>query len=232
MDVTLLIDSQGNLFLVGKDGTLFGGFGTIKLETGHTDLGDKDDDEKHNRAKDGNGLKFHANFSIQTSLGLIRGNVNFNPSGLHGYIEIGDTRLKLRAFRESAENQLSNISTRAFVNNTPQGQLISGFIVTGGAKLVMIRALGPSLTNQGVTDPVLPDPVVTLFRDGVEIARNDNWQTSGNAAAMTASGIAPTNSNEAAILVRLEPGAYTAVVNDSSNRTGVALVEVYSIAVD
>lgn len=41
--------------------------------------------------------------------------VNFNPSGLHGYIQIGDTRLKLRAFRESTENQLSNISTRAFV---------------------------------------------------------------------------------------------------------------------
>jgi hypothetical protein len=158
--------------------------------------------------------------------------VNFNPSGLHGYIQIGDTRFKLRAFRESLENQLSNISTRAFVNNTPQGQIIAGFIVTGGAKLVMIRALGPSLTNQDVTDPVLADPVVTLFRNGEQIAQNDNWQSSSNAAAMSASGIAPTNSNEAAILVRLEPGAYTAVVNGANNGTGVALVEVYGITVD
>jgi hypothetical protein len=232
MDLTILIDPQGNIFLVGKDGTLFGGFGGITLESGHFDFRDRDDDEKHGRSKDGNGLKFHANFSIQTALGTIRGNINFNPSGLHGFIEIGDTRLKLRGFRESIENQLSNISTRAFVNNTPQGQMIAGFIVTGGAKLVMVRALGPSLANQGVTDPVLADPAVTLFRDGVEIARNDNWQTSNNAGAMTASGIAPTNANEAAILVRLEPGAYTAVVNGANNGTGVALVEVYGITVD
>ena len=163
---------------------------------------------------------------------MIRGNINFNPSGLHGFIEIGDTRLKLRAFRESLENQLSNISTRAYVNNTPQGQMIAGFIVTGGARLVMIRALGPSLVNQGVTDPVLADPVVTLVHNGEQIARNDNWQTNSNAGAMTASGIAPPNSNEAAILVRLEPGAYTAVVNGANNGAGVALVEVYGIAVD
>jgi hypothetical protein len=232
MEVTLLIDSRNNIFLVGKDGTLFGGFGDITLETGHKDLGDRDDDEKHNREKDGNGLKFHANFSVQTSLGTIKGNINLNPSGLHGFLQIGDFRLKLRAFRESSSHQLSNISTRAFVNNTPQGQLIAGFIVTGGAKLVMVRALGPSLVNKGVTDPVLADPTLTLFRDGVQIAQNDNWQGAANAGNIGASGIAPENANESVVLARLEPGAYTAVVRGADNGTGVALVEVYGITVD
>ena len=235
MDLTLVVDSRGNVFLIGKDGsTFFGGFGPITLERGWNDDNDrdKDDDEKHNRDKDSNGLKFHANFSIQTSLGTIKGNINLNPSGLHGFIQIGDLKFNLRGFRESANHQLGNISTRAFVNNTPQGQMIAGFIVTGGAKLVLIRALGPSLANQGITDPVLADPVVTLYRDGVVVAQNNDWQTNANAAAITATGIPPQNPKEAALIAYLEPGAYTAVVNGADNGTGVALVEVYGISVD
>ena len=123
-----MIDSRGNVFFVGKDGTTyFGGSGPLNLEPGSDDKNDrdKDDDEKHNRDKDSNGLKFHANFSIKTSLDTIKGNINLNPSGLHGFIALGDLKLNVRGFRESANHQLGNISTRAFVNNTPQGQLIA-----------------------------------------------------------------------------------------------------------
>ncbi len=109
MDVTLLIDSRGNVFFVGKDGTTyFGGSGPLNLEPGSDDKNDrdKDDDEKHNRDKDSNGLKFHANFSIKTSLDTIKGNINLNPSGLHGFIALGDLKLNVRGFRESANHQL------------------------------------------------------------------------------------------------------------------------------
>lgn len=232
VDITILVDSEGNLYLVSKDGEFFGGFDGIDLEPGHTDDGDKDEDEKHNEDKDGNGLKFHANFSFETSFGTVRGNINFNPSGLHGHVQIGDLKLKLRGFRESSGHELGNISTRAFVNNTPQGQMISGFIVRGGAQLVLIRALGPSLAQQGVTDPVLANPVVTLYRNGVEVAQNNDWQTNSNSDDITATGIPPQNAQEAALLIRLEPGTYTAVVQGAQNGTGVALVEVYGLDVD
>jgi hypothetical protein len=95
----------------------------------------------------------------------------------------------------------------------------------------LIRALGPSLAG-GVTDPVLANPVVTIFRGDQQIAQNDNWQTNANVNDIIATTIPPQNPNEAAVLVQLEAGSYTAVVNGADNGTGVALVEVYAINID
>ncbi len=102
--------------------------------------------------------------------------------------------------------------------------------------MLLIRALGPSLANQGITEPVLADPVVTLFpskrwRSSPDRANHD-WQTNANAAVIRATGIPPQNSKEAALVAYLEPGAYTAVVPGADNGIGVALVEVYGISVD
>ena len=105
--------------------------------------------------------------------------------------------------RESAGNNLANISTRGFVS-TGQGQLIGGFIVTGGPKLVIIRAIGPSLAAQGVS-PVLANPVLTLMSGDTVVAANDDWQSASNASSLIASGIPPQNPSESAIMIRLEP---------------------------
>ena len=60
------------------------------------------------------------------------------------------------------------------------------------------------------------------------LATNDDWGSAANAAQVTASGFAPANAKESAILVTLPPGAYTAIVRGVANTTGVAIVEVFA----
>ena len=132
---------------------------------------------------------------------------------------------------------LLNVSTRVQVG-TAEHVLIGGFIVGGsGAKQVLLRAIGPSLTNVGVAG-VLSDPTLELHNSsGAIIATNDNWQTtqlggvitSNQVAEIQASGLAPTNAAESAILATINPGDYTAIVSGVNNTTGVALVEAYDL---
>lgn len=122
--------------------------------------------------------------------------------------------------------RLLNISTRGRVG-TGDEVLIGGFISRGGGRLV-IRAIGPSLAAFGVPSP-LPDPVLTLKdSNGATFATNDDWQSS-QAAEITATGLAPTNAAESAILTSLSAGSYTAVVSGKGGATGIALVEVYQL---
>ena len=65
------------------------------------------------------------------------------------------------------------------------------------------------------------------FRGETLIRENDNWQSASNASEMIASGVAPTNASEAAMIVRLEQGFYTTVVRGANGPTGIALVEIY-----
>ena len=118
-----------------------------------------------------------------------------------------------------------NISTRGSVQ---QGErvLIGGFVIRGaGQKRLLLRAMGPSLP----LSPALSDPSIEL-RDsrGILIASNDNWRTS-QAAAITATGLAPRNDKEAALLATLNPGNYTAIVRGVNNTTGIGLVEAYDL---
>ena len=91
----------------------------------------------------------------------------------------------------------------------------------------MVRAIGPSLLNFGITN-FLANPVLQLFSGQTVIASNDNWQQAVNAAEIQARGFAPFNANEAAILITLTPGAYTAIVTGANNGTGVGLIEVFA----
>lgn len=137
----------------------------------------------------------------------------------------------VNSFKTTTVNRMANISTRGLVGQG-QGQLIGGFIISGGPKLVMVRAIGPSLTAFGVS-PVLDNPKLQLFANQTPLAANDDWKTNANAANITASGLAPTNDLEAALLVRLEPGAYTTVVTGAdTSPVGIALVEVYEVGDD
>jgi hypothetical protein len=109
------------------------------------------------------------------------------------------------------------------------GIIITDDTVPGTPKRVLLRAIGPSLTNFGV-DNALSDPVLELHAaDQSLIQSNDNWQDSPDAADIEATGIAPSDPLESAIIATLDPGLYTAVVNGHNGVTGVGLVEVYDL---
>jgi hypothetical protein len=135
------------------------------------------------------------------------------------------------AFAASANPpRLGNISTRGQVL-TGNDVMIGGFVIGGSAsKTVLVRARGPSMIPAGVTNAIL-DPTMTLVNQATNaiIATNDNWGTASNASAITATGLAPTDSRESAILMSLAPGAYTAVVSGVNNAIGVGIVEVFEI---
>ena len=126
--------------------------------------------------------------------------------------------------------QSLNLSTRGWVG-PDQSALIGGFIVTGTApKTTVVRALGPSLLDQGVTS-FLADPIINLFDStGHPVTWNDNWEDDINASQISADGLAPSDPKEAAIRVSLNPGAYTAVVTGSAASSGTALVEIYDLS--
>ncbi len=130
----------------------------------------------------------------------------------------------------NANAQPTNLSARAFVG-TGNDVLIGGTIIGGNAGSllrVLVRALGPSLASFGVATP-LADPTLSL-RDanGNVIANNDNWKDSQQ-ADIAATGKAPPNDHESAILALLAPGNYTAIVAGKNGTTGVALMEFYSL---
>lgn len=127
----------------------------------------------------------------------------------------------------SSGSRLGNVSTRGQVGTG--GNILIGGIIVGGstAKAVVIRALGPSLSQLGVTG-VLADPYLEL-RDGNGnlVEANNNWQQSPGAGTIMADGKAPANVNESAMALTLSPGNYTALVSGVGGTTGTALVEVY-----
>jgi hypothetical protein len=133
--------------------------------------------------------------------------------------------------------ELGNISTRMNVG-TNDNVLIGGIIIQGNAsKKVIIRAIGPELTQRGVPG-ALRDPTMELHDgSGALIGRNDNWGTtirggvitSDQVAEIRASGLVPGDSYESAIISTLQPGNYTAIVHGVNNTTGIALIEAYDL---
>jgi hypothetical protein len=128
--------------------------------------------------------------------------------------------------------RLVNVSTRGFVG-TGVNSLVPGFVIRGGPKLVLVRAIGPGLAPFGVTG-VLADPQLALIPLGQDapLAANDNWSGDAElAAAFAAAGAfaLPADSKDAAVLIRLPPGGYTVNVSGTGGGTGTALIEVYDL---
>ena len=120
---------------------------------------------------------------------------------------------------------LANISTRLRVE-TGNNVLIGGIIVTGNQpKRLIVRAIGPSAEVPGA----LENPQLQLFRGDDPVAENDNWHDAPNRQEIVDSTVAPNNDLESAILITLEPGAYTAVVRGANGGTGIGLVEAYDL---
>ena len=105
--------------------------------------------------------------------------------------------------------------------------MIGGIILTG-QKTLIVRALGPTLTQFGVAN-ALNDPALELRNaQGTLVDSNDNWQSSPKKAQIQASGLAPPDSAEPAVLVTLAMGNYTAIVRGvGAMPTGLALLEIY-----
>ena len=134
----------------------------------------------------------------------------------------------------AAATRLLNISTRAEVR-TESDVLIGGFIVQGGSsKRLLVRAIGPSLAADGVSDP-LDDPFLELRdKNGVLIADNNNWGDAPNRQEIVDTGVAPQAAAESAILTTVPSSSsqftsYTAIVRPKDDKTGVGLVEVYDL---
>ncbi len=125
-------------------------------------------------------------------------------------------------------SSLVNVSSRGFVG-TGNDVLIGGLIVRGVApEAVLFRAIGPELANFGIVSP-LANPMLDIRNaNGTSVAFNDNWKASQQ-AQITATGLQPTNDNDAAVLLTLSPGNYTALVSGVNGTTGVALVEAYEL---
>jgi len=125
--------------------------------------------------------------------------------------------------------RLINISTRMHVG-TGNEVLIGGFIIQGDVfKTVILRAIGPSLSNSGLTG-ALQDPQMELYDStGALLESNDDWQQSVDSGEIISTGLAPADPREAAIVVRLAPGNYTTIISGVNNTTGIGLVESYTL---
>jgi hypothetical protein len=122
--------------------------------------------------------------------------------------------------------RLLNISTRLRVG-TGEKVSIAGFIVMGTvSKRLILRGIGPSLQEHGVTD-ALADPVLELHEPDGTVRTNDEWKATQQ-ADIEATGVAPTNEHESALIATLAPGTYSAVLSGKGG-TGIGLVEVYDL---
>ena len=148
---------------------------------------------------------------------IIRG-VN-NGTGI-GLVEVYD-------LDRSAGSEFANIASRGLVQ-TGDDVMIGGLIIIGpDPQRVVLRAIGPSLTALGVPG-ALQDPTLEFVDANGASMSNDDWMST-QAGEISATGLAPSDPRESAIVVTLLPGAYTAIVRGKNNTIGVGLVEVFGV---
>ena len=127
--------------------------------------------------------------------------------------------------------ELTAVSTRGFVG-TGEGLMIGGLITSGGngSTQVIVRGLGPTLGQPPYNVPnVLADPKLTLVNsNGNIVGGNNNWKDTQQ-TAIQATGLAPPNDLEAAIVVTVAAGNYTAILEGNGGGTGIGLVEIYKL---
>lgn len=158
------------------------------------------------------------------------------PGQLRDFQGKVSTAGRLNAYRALLpRSKMANVSSRTKVESGA-GVVINGFILRADTRVV-IRGIGPSLLGQGVSEP-LGDPYLQLFdHNGVLIAENNNWRDS-QAGEILATGVAPNNDLESAIVVNLpgpregvlRSGAYTIHLTGAGGGQGVGLNEVYELS--
>ncbi|MCX6954759.1 MAG: NHL repeat-containing protein [Verrucomicrobia bacterium] len=134
----------------------------------------------------------------------------------------------------SGTSRLTNASIRAF-SGLADNTLIAGFVLSGSVpKTLLIRAAGPSLARLGLgASGLLSDPKLTLFRGSTSLDENDNWggtvELKAASRTVGAFDLDSDASKDAALLVTLPPGVYTAQVTGANAGVGVALIEIYEL---
>lgn len=218
---TVRLEPDGTILVGGPFLFLGGGTGTVS----RSHLGRLNADGSVDSTFDpGANLAIYS-FALQQDGAVIVGG---DLSSLGGGGMGANTRLRIgRLTSATSPGLLLNLSTRADVL-TGEDVAIAGFVVSGtDAKTVLIRGLGPTLATLNVTNP-LPNPTLTLFTGSLALATNSNWKDTQE-VAIAATGKAPPDNREPAILRTLAPGSYTAVLSGQNNTTGVGLVEVYDL---
>jgi hypothetical protein len=121
--------------------------------------------------------------------------------------------------------KLANIATRGFIQ--PGDKLmIGGFIVQNAPVRAVVRAIGPSLAGFGISN-ALPDTTLQLRdQNGAMVLENDDWKTSQQ-QELEETGLQPSNDLEAALVMTIQPGQYTAQVRGKNEASGIGIVEVY-----
>ena len=213
-NLTVIVDANNNLYIIHEisAGVFTGGIGTVTP----------------NADENGGTFQF-TTVKGQPGSGIFTTNA-FTMSGTLTY---NSNTFDFAVFRDAAACRLGNISTRGFVG-TGQNVLIGGFVVTGGPTLVLIRVLGPGLADYGITQPIM-DPTITLFKGATSLESNTGWQNQASpniVAEIQATHLAPPSAGDDAMLIQLEPGAYTTVVQGASGDTGTGLVEIYEVLLD
>jgi hypothetical protein len=129
----------------------------------------------------------------------------------------------------SVGSQLANLSTRGFAGSGDEA-LITGFIVGAQSNATtIVRALGPSLSSNGVTD-ALQNPYLTVYdSNGATIAANDDWANGTNTTELINNGLAPSQAFESALVLHPPAGSYTAIVTGAAGGTGAVLAELYDL---
>jgi uncharacterized delta-60 repeat protein len=121
--------------------------------------------------------------------------------------------------------RLANIATRGLIQ--PGDKLmIAGFIVQNGPVRAVIRAIGPSLLAFGIANALADTTLQLRDQNGILVLENDDWKTDQQ-QELEDTGLQPTNDLEAAIVVTIQPGQYTAQVRGKNETTGVGVVQVY-----
>jgi uncharacterized delta-60 repeat protein/uncharacterized repeat protein (TIGR01451 family) len=121
--------------------------------------------------------------------------------------------------------RLANIATRGLVQAGDK-LMIAGFIVQNGPVTAVIRAIGPSLSAFGITNALADTTLQLRDQNGIIVLENDDWRTDQEQELLN-TGLQPTNDLEAAIVVTIQPGQYTAQVRGKNDTTGIGVVQVY-----
>jgi hypothetical protein len=155
-------------------------------------------------------------------------------------MKVGEGVKMAHIFSSSAagtkDHALVNISTLARING-PDDSVISGFVISSSsARNVLVRAVGPTLSSFGVSE-ALPEPVLSVYQGEKLINSNAGWTTSTRSVgelsdAFDRAGafrLSSEDSRDSAMVLSLEPGAYTVEVKSGNGRPGSALLEVYDL---
>lgn len=143
--------------------------------------------------------------------------------------------LRAASSQRTATERLLNLSSRGFVG-AGDNVMISGFVLAGAqSHTLLIRGIGPTLAGYGVAG-ALSDAYLRLRNEaGATVERNDDWEISNNAADVPEAAKAvgafalPSGSKDAALLITLPPGSYTAELSGVRGATGIGLLEIYEL---